>query len=252
MLYGFNAEVAGDLNELLKTQVFNDILELSIDNFKATKVGLVRGDRPLPIRISFESVEDKNNVIGNAFKLPRGISLERCMPRRYRTKNREFRRYGWELKQADDSIVTRTIFKGHKLVLEMKQKDEEGKKYDWTIAKEYYPEPISPTDHSEVRRNREGLHPSKTIDMIDKNFVFFSDLTVKESKETTVKYFEEVYLSREDRSKVSDVSAEQVMDKRFLKLKLSSREQCHELKKKYEKQPFNGVTPKVTVLLGKD
>ena len=178
--------------------------------------------------------------------------MEKCLPRRYRAKNKEFRRQGWELKQADDSIVTRTVFKGHKLVLEMKQKDEEDKKYDWTIAKEYFPEPISPTDHAEIRRNREGLVPSKTLEMIDKNFIFFSGLAVKENKESTIKYFQEVYLSEDDRSKIVEVSAEQIMDKHFLKLKLSNREDCHNFKKKYEKQAFNGINPKISVLLGKD
>ena len=257
MLYGFKEENDVELYVDIKTRIFENIFDLCIDDFRAMKIGIARGDRPVPIRLTFQSVEDKNNVLGNAFKLPRGISIEKCMPRRYRNKNREFRRYGWELKQADETLITRTVFKGHRLVLEMKQKDEEGKKYDWTIAKEYYPEPQSPTEHAsgdqaEAKRSREGLFPSKTLEMINKNFIFFSDLTVKENKETTVKYLQEVYLNQEDKTKIVEISVDQIMEKHFVKMKLSKREYCQELKKKYEKQPFNGGLPKVTVLLGND
>ena len=134
----------------------------------------------------------------------------------------------------------------------MKQKDQENKKYDWTIAKEYYPEPQSPTDHAEIKRNREGLFPSKTVEMVDKNFIFLSNLSVKESKDATVQYFKEVYLSKDDISKITEISADQIMEKNYMKVKLLNREHCHEFKKKYEKQPFNGNAPRVTVLLGSD
>ena len=93
------------------------------------------------------------------------------MPRRYRNKNREFKSYAWQLKQVDKSLVTRIIFKGHKLTLEMKQKDLEETKYDWTIVREYSPEPESPTPKSDTSRIRTGLIPSKTIEMVDKNYV---------------------------------------------------------------------------------
>ena len=134
----------------------------------------------------------------------------------------------------------------------MKQKNEDDTKYDWTIAKEYYPEPESPTDHGEAKRSREGLKPSKTIEMVSKNFVFFSNLTIKEDQGNTVNYFLDTYLTQGDKDKVVAAHAEQVTSKYFMKVELLDRKACHKFKEKYEKLPFNGKTPKVAVFLGKD
>ena len=171
------------------------------------------------------------------------------MPRRYRPKNKDFQRQAWELKQVDNTLVTRTVFKGHKLVLEMKQKDQDNIKYDWTIANEYYPEPESPTDNSEARRNRQGLIPSKTLEMVSNNFVFFSNLAVKDGKENTVKYFMEVFLDHQDRDKVVETDSAQVMEKYFLKVELTDRQNCFKFKETYEKRPFNGKPAKISVFL---
>ena len=208
MLYGFRADGNQDLAQEILNKVFNDILELNNILFKANHVGIARGDRPQPIRISFASTEGRNAALSKAFKLPKSMTFERCMPSRYRNKNKEFRRYGWEIKQVDKSVTTRTIFKGHKLVLEMKQKDEDDNRFDWTIVKEYYPEPESPTAQNEVAKNRIGLKPSKTLEMIDRNYIFLSDLWKKESKEATLKYFTEVFVAEEDRPKVLEVDSE--------------------------------------------
>ena len=91
MLYGFSVQEGVDLHDEIKTNVFENMMDLGIDGFKAIKIGNARGDRPAPIRISFKSLEDKSDVIGNAFKLPRGILMEKCLPRRYgpKTKNLE-------------------------------------------------------------------------------------------------------------------------------------------------------------------
>ena len=96
MLYGFSVQESADLHVEIKTKVFENIMDLGIDEFKAIKIGNARGDRPAPLKISFKSLEDKNDVIGNAFKLPRGMSMEKCLPRRYRTKNKEFFPYDFK------------------------------------------------------------------------------------------------------------------------------------------------------------
>ena len=149
----------------------------------------------------------------------------------------------------DKSVTTRTIFKGHKLVLEMKQKDEDDNRFDWTIVKEYYPEPESPTAQNEVAKNRIGLKPSKTLEMIDRNYIFLSDLWKKESKEETLKYFTEVFVAEEDRPKVLEVDSEFLMEKDYLKVKLVDRDACHYFKTKYESQLFNGKSPRISVFL---
>ena len=251
MIYGYKPDGGPDLASELRTKVFKTHMDLDIDRVKAVHVGSAIGDKPKAIRVSFESVETRNSVLGKGSKLPREVRIEKCMPRRYRPKNKEFKNFAWQLKQVDD-VITRTVFKGHKLVLEMKQPDEDDNKYDWTIVKEYYPEPESPTDHGEAKRSREGLKPSKTIEMIGTKVVFFSDLTVKEDKTTTVNYFTDVFLTNGDKEKVVSTNAEQVMSKRFMKVKLKDRQFCHDFKLKYEKIPFNGKNPKVSVFLGKD
>ena len=154
MLYGFRAQGNLNLAQEVVAKIFNDILGLNNIQIKAVLVGTARGDRPQPIKLSFFTLEGRNSVLSNAYKLSKPMSLEKCIPSRYRNKNKEFRRYGWELKQIDKTITTRTIFKGHKLVLEMKQKDVGDEKFDWTIVKEYYPEPESPTPRDEGSQNR--------------------------------------------------------------------------------------------------
>ena len=201
MLYGFKSEEVNDLTGEVLTKVFINILGLGNVNFKAMKLGVARDDRPQAIRISFASLEARNSVLSHAYKLPKTLTLEKCMPRRYRNKNKEFKRYGWELKQVDSSLTTRTVFKGHKLVLEMKQKDEGENKFDWTIVKEYYPEPESPTPKNEIAKSRIGLKPSKTLEMIGKNYVFLSDINTDSNKELTEKYFLEVYLGKKTTDK---------------------------------------------------
>ena len=196
MLYGYRQDGGPDLADEINSKVFCEIMDIDVKDSKAFAVGNISGDRPQPIKLCFMSIESKNLVLGAAYKLPKGISVEKCLPRRYRAKSREFRRYGWELKQIDQTLITRTVIKGPKLVLEMKQKDADELKYDWTIVKEYIPEPVSPSENEGVK-TREGLLPSKTLEMVGKNFIFLSDISPKENKEATVKYFTETYLSNE-------------------------------------------------------
>ena len=175
------------------------------------------------------------------------------MPRRYRQKNRDFKEYSWQLKEVA-KVKTKTVFKGHKLVLEMKQPDDTttNTKYDWTIVKEYYPEPESPTDRTETNRTREGLKPSKTIEQVDKNVVILSDLTVTADKVTTIGYFQNIYLTGGDREKVLYINADQLTSKRIMIITLIGRQECFDFKTKYEKLEFNGKNPRISVLLGKD
>ena len=134
----------------------------------------------------------------------------------------------------------------------MKQKDIGEDSFDWSIVKECSREPESPTLTNEGHRPRVGLKPSKTVEMIGKNFIFFSDLTLDIDKEATVKYFVEVYLDKKDSEKVLEVDSENLMEKHFLKIKLPERSDCHEFKAKYEKTPFKDKTPRISVFLGKD
>ena len=249
MIYGFRCDGSPELEPQIRQKLFKDKLELDIGAFKAFKVGTESNGKPKPIRVSFPSTETRNTVCRQAFKLPKDIKIDKCLPQRYRQRHREFREYSWQLKQAAD-VQTRVVFKGHKLVLEFKQNDEEGIKYDWTIAKEYYPEPVSPTDRSESNRDRQGLKPSKTIEQIGTTKVIMSNLTVTADKETTEEYFKNAYVKPEDRDKVKEVFANKVVSKNILVVTLPSKEDCYEFKKTYEQIDFNGKKPRISVMLG--
>ena len=253
MIYGYKSEGGPDLAGEIRKKLLKEVMELNIEHIKAIQVGSAVKDKPKPIRVSFQSAEIRNSVLVKGRKLPKEVRIEKCMPRRYRQKNRDFKEYSWQLKETTN-VMTRTVFKGHKLVLEMKQHDDPSTdtKYDWTIVKEYYPEPESPTDRSEAHRSRVGLIPSQTIEMVNINKVILSDLSPMTDKMTTMAYFQNVYLIGEDRKKVLFINGEQVMSKRIIVITLSDRKECFDFKTKYEKLEFNGKNPRISVFLGKD
>ena len=153
------------------------------------------------------------------------------------------------MKQAAD-VETRVVFKGHKLVLEFKQTDKDDIKYDWSIAKEYYPQPVSPTDRTQVQRDRQGLQPSKTIEQLGTSKVILSNLVVNADKDSTEEYFRNVFVKTEDKGKVSKVIADKVVSKNILIVELESKKDCVDFKEKYEKLDFNGKKPRISVMLG--
>ena len=252
MIFGIKSDGSPDLVSEIKNKLFKDKLEFELDNFKAVQVGTDIGGKPKPIRVSLPTAEIRNALCKQAFKLPKGqgITIEKCLPQRYRQQNREFRQYGWQLREAAN-VQTRIVFKGHKLVLEMKEKDEGEIRYDWTIAKEYFPQPVSPTDRTEADRNRQGLKASKTIEQINKNKIIISNLKVTGDKETTKDYFEKEFLEPQDNLKIIEINADKVVDKKILIVTLSSKQDCDYFKETYEKKEFNKVKPRISVMLSK-
>ena len=252
MIFGIKSDGSPDLVSEIKNKLFKDKLEFELDNFKAVQVGTDIGGKPKPIRVSLPTAEIRNALCKQAFKLPKGqgITIEKCLPQRYRQQNREFRQYGWQLREAAN-VQTRIVFKGHKLVLEMKEKDEGEIRYDWTIAKEYFPQPVSPTDRTEADHNRQGLKASKTIEQINKNKIIISNLKVTGDKETTKDYFEKEFLEPQDNLKIIEINADKVVDKKILIVTLSSKQDCDYFKETYEKKEFNKVKPRISVMLSK-
>ena len=249
MIYGFQTDGSPEIEPLIRQKIFKDKLELDIGPFKAIQVGNESGGKPKPIRVSFPTAEIRNSVCRKGHKLPREIKIDKCLPQRYRQPHREFREYGWQLKQAAD-VETRVVFKGHKLVLEFKETDKDDIKYDWTIAKEYYPQPVSPTDRTQVQRDRQGLRPSKTIEQLGTSKVILSNLAVNADRESTVEYFKNVFVKAEDKEKVLEVFSDKVVTKNVLIVALSTKKECADFKEKYEKLDFNGKKPRISVMLG--
>ena len=251
MIYGYKPDGGPDLVNEISNKLFKAHMNLQIDNFKAIMVGVADGDKAKPIRVTFNSVETRNTVLGKGGSLPKGpkgIRIEKCMPRRYRQKNRDFVDYGWQLKQIRN-VKTRTVFKAHKLVLEMRDLDEGGLKYDWTIVKEYFPEPESPTDKGEASRTRVGLTATKPLQEADKNVIIFTNLVIKDDKDTTVDYFRRRYLTNGDDKKVVQVDGNK-LDKKMLVVTLTDRQACFDFDKKYRAIKFNDSEPRISVLLG--
>ena len=251
MIFGFKPDGSPDLVAEIRDKVFKDKLEIKVENFKAVQVGSDLGDKPKPIRVSLPTAEIRNSLCKLSFKLPKGITIEKCMPQRYRQQNREFRKYGWQLREAAN-VQTRIVFKGHKLVLEMKQPNEGEIRYDWTIAREYFPQPVSPTDRTEADRNRQGLKASKTIEQINTNKIIISNLKVTESKEATTEYFEKKFLEPQDNLKVVEINADKVVEKKLLIVTLLSKQDCEYFKETYEKKELNEQKPRISVMLGKN
>ena len=115
MIFGFKSDGSPNLVAEIKNKLFKDKLEFEVDNFKAVQVGTEIGGKPKPIRVSLPTAEIRNALCKQAFKLPKGqgITIEKCLPQRYRQQNREFRQYGWQLREAAN-VQTRIVFKGHK------------------------------------------------------------------------------------------------------------------------------------------
>ena len=251
MIYGFKTQGSPDLENEIRQKLFKDKLELDIGKMKAVQVGSENGDKPKPIRVSLESAELRNSIFWHVSKLPREIKIEKCLPQRYRQPNRDLVKYSWQLKQAIN-VQTRIVSKGHKLVLEYKEKNEGDIKYDWTIAKEYFPEPVSPTDRTTEQRSRLGLRPSKTIEQFGMNKVILSNLVVSGSSEETKEYFRNTFVDAADQEKVIEIDAEKVTDKKVMIVTLRTKQECSIFKNTYEEKLFNGQKPRISVLLCRD
>ena len=146
-------------------------------------------------------------------------------------------------------MKTRTVFRGHLLVLEMKKLDQGEQKYDWIIMKEFYPEPEVPTDKGEVTRSRVGLTATKPLEDAEKNVVILSNLTITADKDPTESYFRDVYLTKGDDKKVVNVNTNKIGQK-ILIVTLIDRQACLDFATKYRTIKFNDSEPRISVLLG--
>ena len=253
MIYGLKLDGGPNIENEIRQKLFKDKLNMDIGSFKAVQIGTETGGKPRPIRVSLQSNEIRDSITRQANKLPRGggVSVEKCLPQRYRQPHREYRRDAWQLKEAAD-VQTRVVFKAHKLVLQFKQHDEiseEGTiKYDWSIAKEYFPQPESPTDRGEATRNRLGLKPSKTIEQIGTSKVIMSNLNITGDNVATKEYFDKAFIKPEDIDKIVEVNVEKASAKKLLIVTLHSKEDCLKFKTTYENKKFNGELPRVSVM----
>ena len=249
MIYGYTPINDTDLETEIRTKIFKDIMELDVGFIKTFKFAS-KDSKPPSIRVSLSSSDIRNTILGRGRKLPKGIRIEKCLPQKYRQKNKEFLDYGFQLKQIRDNIKTRTVFKAHRLVLEMREVDNEGKpKGDWIEMKEFYPPPEMPGDKNETNRSRAGLTgTTKPLTAEEQNVGIFSNLIFKADKTQSEEYFTQVYLTNGDNQKVTKVQCN--MDKKVLVASLIDMQACKDFASKYITIPFNDSNPRVAVMLG--
>ena len=106
--------------------------------------------------------------------------------------------------------------------------------------REYFPEPVNPTDRTFKQRSRLGLMPSKTIEQFGMNKIIMSNLVVTRSSEDTKEYFKNTFVEAPDQEKVIEVDAEKVTNKEVLVVTLRTKQECSIFKNKYEEKVFNG------------
>ena len=249
MIYGHTPDDGTDLETNIRTKVFKDIMELDIGYLKVFKF-TSRDSKPPSIRVTLGSSEIRNTILSRGRKLPKGIRIEKCLPQKYRQKNKDFLDYGFQLKQIRNNIKTRTIFKAHKLVLEMREVCEDGKpKGDWMEMKEFYPPPEMPGDTKEVTRSRLGLTgTTKPLTPEEQNVVIFSNLVFKTDKPKSENYFVKEYLTEGDDQKVTKVQCN--IEKKVMVVSLVDMQACKDFASKYTTIPFNESNPKVAIMLG--
>ena len=74
----------------------------------------------------------------------------------YLQKHKESKRHAWKLKSMFN-IQSQVVFDAHNLVVRYKKRDDGANKYNWVIAKEFYPQP----EDSLTLSRTEARDPSK-------------------------------------------------------------------------------------------
>ena len=198
--------------------------------------------------VTFSSFHTRNQILGLGYKLTKGMNIEKCVPRDYRAKNKEFLHIGWQLKIAmRNTIKTRVVFMGHLICLQVKKKDEGGAKFDWVIQKEWFPPQQKSGDRSEASRNRSGLTPTPEIQEKDRCFVIFTDLVPDpEGKKDMIDSFKKDYVEGIHQQQIKDTVDH--TNKGIIMIKVMSKEICEHWEQHYAQKKFNGALPKIQLI----
>ena len=96
--------------------------------------------KPPPILIKFGHPTERNQVLPLSVNLPRGIDMDKNIPKKYLKKHKEFKRIAWKLKTVH-GVQTQVIFDEYNLILRYKKKDEGVSKFNYITEKEWFPKP---------------------------------------------------------------------------------------------------------------
>ena len=144
MLFGYKPLGGPDIVLELRQKLLNDQLKVNFDvgHFSVEKIGRGEQGREVPLKLTFSSFSLRNQILQHGPNLPKGLKMEKCLPKEYRVANKEYLHLGWQLKQGHrNAIKTRVVLLQHVLCLQVKKIDKDGIKFDWSIHKEFVPPP---------------------------------------------------------------------------------------------------------------
>ena len=113
------------------------------------------------ICVTLCNAQQRNICLALSRNLPRGVSLDKFVPKAYLAKYEDFKKKAWQLRTIH-KVQTRIDFNGPILTLRYKTRDTTETKYSFIIHSEYTPPPQTPKVKSSVV-TPEGLVPSTPL-----------------------------------------------------------------------------------------
>ena len=141
---------------------------------------LSRGRGPNPkitVLVMFGSTAERNECLRQSYNLAgSSISLDKFMPKRFEAQYKVFKDKSWKLRNTMD-VNTFIGFEEHELVLKQKQKDLDGKRFNWVIFDKWSPKVSDPSPSVRKAGNKSDTNSSNAI-AVDamKQMVFISGI----------------------------------------------------------------------------
>ena len=227
-------------------------LDFEFGTFTAEKIGRADpGKREAPLKLTFSSFNLRNQILRFGPYLSKDLKMEKCLPKEYRTQNKDYLYLGWQLKKAlKNTIKTRVILVGHILCLQVKKLDHGDTKYDWVIHKEFVPPQSTATAKTETKKSRAGFTPSPQLTENDQAFLIFSALTPGEDEtEPIMTMFRDKYILATHRDILTDmIDTVDKNGKHKIFVKLPNKALCQDWLNLYQYKPFNGTNPTIELL----
>ena len=145
LIYGLNIDHLSSKPDVVK--FFEETLKIPKDKLDSIRIESVRklpspkdpANKKRSVMVRLGHPSDRFICYASAKNLPRGISLDMSVPKRYSKKFVEFKDTAWKIRVSQENVSTRIDFNGPILTLKVKKKDVEGQKFSWTIYEEFMP-----------------------------------------------------------------------------------------------------------------
>ena len=140
---------------------------------------------------------ERNLCLKNAHNLPKGISMDRSVPKRYMQKYKDLKTKAWKIR-ISQGLQTRIDFEGHILCLKVKKRDEGNIKYGWTIHDEFSPS-LSSVPPKHTTKIQTGLTPTPPLSTANlSKTIIFSNIVSNLGKDELMRSFEKLFNNRDD------------------------------------------------------